>query len=88
MKMNLKLLEMCCQVGWGSKETQFHGSAGKGASKQPVFATPTPIATTDSQETRVSWRGDGQYFVVSTVDQRDDNFYRLITDLRKYCTVG
>ena len=67
---------MYYQVGWGSKETQFHGTAGKGASQQPVFATPTPIATTDSRETRVSWRGDGQYFVVSTVDERDSDSCR------------
>eukprot|EP00116_Pleurobrachia_bachei_P010123 sb/3470385/ len=56
------------QVGWGSKETQFHGSAGKVASQQPVFASLTPIAAHDTEETRVTWRGDGHYFAVSTVD--------------------
>ncbi|KAL3226372.1 hypothetical protein MRX96_004463 [Rhipicephalus microplus] len=40
-------------AGWGSKETQFHGSEGKQAAK----VSP-----------RVSWRGDGQYFVTSSIN--------------------
>uniref|UniRef100_A0A8D0GW18 Elongator complex protein 1 n=1 Tax=Sphenodon punctatus TaxID=8508 RepID=A0A8D0GW18_SPHPU len=47
-------------VGWGKKETQFHGSEGKQAASQP--ASPW-----DDRRPRVTWRGDGQYFAVSAV---------------------
>ncbi|XP_071964263.1 elongator complex protein 1-like [Antedon mediterranea] len=53
-------------VGWGKKETQFHGSMGKQA------ATLKPEAVTQSTEwddakIRICWRGDGQFFVVSCI---------------------
>ncbi|XP_075929206.1 elongator complex protein 1 isoform X2 [Petromyzon marinus] len=53
-------------VGWGRKETQFHGSEGKQAAhkKQEVVA---PAFTWDDGRPRVSWRGDGQFFAVSSV---------------------
>uniref|UniRef100_A0A8C9TA13 Elongator complex protein 1 n=1 Tax=Scleropages formosus TaxID=113540 RepID=A0A8C9TA13_SCLFO len=47
-------------VGWGKKETQFHGSEGKWAEVQPAVAW-------DDRRPRISWRGDGQLFAVSTV---------------------
>uniref|UniRef100_A0A7N8X2E4 Elongator complex protein 1 n=1 Tax=Mastacembelus armatus TaxID=205130 RepID=A0A7N8X2E4_9TELE len=46
-------------VGWGRKETQFHGSEGK----QEV----RPAAPWDDRRPRVTWRGDGQLFAVSAV---------------------
>uniref|UniRef100_A0A672ZQF0 Elongator complex protein 1 n=1 Tax=Sphaeramia orbicularis TaxID=375764 RepID=A0A672ZQF0_9TELE len=46
-------------VGWGKKETQFHGSEGK----QEV----QPAAVWDDRRPRVTWRGDGQLFAVSAV---------------------
>ncbi|XP_026847316.1 putative elongator complex protein 1 [Drosophila persimilis] len=52
-------------VGWGKKETQFHGSAGKQAAKQ---STDQPAQMTQellSQDVNIAWRGDGAYFVVS-----------------------
>ena len=50
-------------VGWGKKETQFHGSEGKGAAikKEENFEPALPW---DDKKTRISWRGDGQYFAV------------------------
>lgn len=55
-------------VGWGAKETQFHGSIGRAHLK------PAPQSSTQIQEDlsddglpRVSWRGDGAYFVVSSL---------------------
>ncbi|KAL5512586.1 hypothetical protein ACEPAG_3239 [Sanghuangporus baumii] len=54
-------------VGWGSKQTQFHGSLGKAAAQ----ASPTTLASVGSSPdddglSRVSWRGDAAFFVVST----------------------
>ncbi|KDR75591.1 hypothetical protein GALMADRAFT_1330461 [Galerina marginata CBS 339.88] len=53
-------------VGWGSKQTQFHGSLGKAAAQ----ATPkikVGISPDDDNLPRISWRGDGAYFVVSSL---------------------
>ncbi|KAL5004669.1 hypothetical protein ScPMuIL_018125 [Solemya velum] len=54
-------------VGWGKKETQFHGSEGKGAAKKKSVDV-NPAMFWDDTKPRVSWRGDGQNFVVSSVD--------------------
>ncbi|KAF7294045.1 polymerase II transcription elongation factor [Mycena kentingensis (nom. inval.)] len=52
-------------VGWGSKQTQFHGSLGKAAAQAPtqklVGSSPD-----DDGGVRISWRGDGAFFVVSS----------------------
>ncbi|XP_047028993.1 putative elongator complex protein 1 [Helicoverpa zea] len=49
-------------VGWGKKETQFHGSAGKQAAKlkNEVVADPT----VDDDAVKISWRGDGNLYAV------------------------
>ena len=60
-------------VGWGSKETQFQGSAGKivpGKEKKLESAK----TLYDDQETKVVWRGDGQYFAVSTIVESQRKF--------------
>lgn len=61
-------------VGWGAKETQFHGTAGKAARfrKADDDATPSTPATgepTDAAAAPVEivWRGDAAYFAVSFV---------------------
>nr|XP_033774051.1 elongator complex protein 1 isoform X2 [Geotrypetes seraphini] len=53
-------------LGWGRKATQFHGSEGKRAA-QPKPTGVQPALPWDDHRPRVSWRGDGQYFAVSTV---------------------
>ncbi|KAG1835906.1 pol II transcription elongation factor [Suillus subalutaceus] len=55
-------------VGWGAKETQFHGSIGR-AHLKPSTQSPTQIQEDPSDDglPRVSWRGDGAYFVVSSL---------------------
>uniref|UniRef100_A0A8C5CLG3 Elongator complex protein 1 n=1 Tax=Gadus morhua TaxID=8049 RepID=A0A8C5CLG3_GADMO len=50
-------------VGWGKKETQFHGSEGKQAAQKKML----PAMAWDDRRPRVSWRGDGQLFAVSAV---------------------
>ncbi|KZS97891.1 IkappaB kinase complex, IKAP component [Sistotremastrum niveocremeum HHB9708] len=54
-------------VGWGSKQTQFHGSIGKTAAQ--VAADPQNIGSSPDDDglPRISWRGDGAFFVVSSL---------------------
>ncbi|XP_061644154.1 elongator complex protein 1 isoform X2 [Phyllopteryx taeniolatus] len=53
-------------VGWGKKETQFHGSEGKEAAQRKA-QNVKPAAEWDDRRPRVTWRGDGQVFAVSGV---------------------
>lgn len=53
-------------MGWGSKQTQFHGSLGKEAAQTsaPVAVSKSPD---DDDSPRISWRGDAAYFCVSSL---------------------
>ncbi|XP_022695823.1 elongator complex protein 1-like isoform X2 [Varroa jacobsoni] len=53
-------------VGWGKKETQFHGSEGKRAATV-VTVQKKPISEFDDRKPNVIWRNDGQYFATNTV---------------------
>ncbi|XP_034038102.1 elongator complex protein 1 [Thalassophryne amazonica] len=53
-------------VGWGKKETQFHGSEGKQAAQRKILEVQ-PAASWDDCRPRVTWRGDGQLFAVSAI---------------------
>lgn len=52
-------------VGWGKKETQFHGSVGKDGRKKADI----DVANIDELDKTISccWRGDGEYFAVNHV---------------------
>ncbi|VDK82896.1 unnamed protein product [Litomosoides sigmodontis] len=54
-------------VGWGSKETQFQGSAGR---KNLNKDDDQPTAVTDYDQRRVllAWNGDANYVAVSYID--------------------
>uniref|UniRef100_A0A3P8PZ67 Elongator complex protein 1 n=1 Tax=Astatotilapia calliptera TaxID=8154 RepID=A0A3P8PZ67_ASTCA len=52
-------------VGWGKKETQFHGSEGKQAAQRKIQVQPA--VSWDDHRPRVTWRGDGQLFAVSAI---------------------
>uniref|UniRef100_A0A672QRD3 Elongator complex protein 1 n=1 Tax=Sinocyclocheilus grahami TaxID=75366 RepID=A0A672QRD3_SINGR len=54
-------------VGWGKKETQFHGSEGKQAAQSLSFQPVQPALPWDDRKPRITWRGDGQLFAVSAV---------------------
>ncbi|KAA3673921.1 elongator complex protein 1, partial [Paragonimus westermani] len=69
-------------VGWGKKETQFHGSLGKEAAlSKPEPASVVDCAPTDEQY-ELAWRDDGQYFVVSWSDStvQHRRRFRVFTD--------
>ncbi|GLH07490.1 Putative elongator complex protein 1, partial [Gryllus bimaculatus] len=53
-------------VGWGSKQTQFHGSEGKAAAKQTPAISEKP-SPRDDGSVRASWRGDGSLVAISAV---------------------
>uniref|UniRef100_H3D601 Elongator complex protein 1 n=1 Tax=Tetraodon nigroviridis TaxID=99883 RepID=H3D601_TETNG len=53
-------------VGWGKKETQFHGSEGKQSAQRKIQEVQ-PAAAWDGGRPRVTWRGDGQLFAVSSI---------------------
>ncbi|KAJ8015545.1 hypothetical protein DPEC_G00027240 [Dallia pectoralis] len=53
-------------VGWGKKETQFHGSEGKQAAQKKTTAMQ-PSVPWDDRRPRVTWRGDGQLFAVGVI---------------------
>lgn len=52
-------------VGWGRRETQFQGRAGKLSSQHPESGGASTLF--DDGLPRISWRGDGEYFVTSSV---------------------
>ncbi|MEE6508366.1 hypothetical protein FKM82_020719, partial [Ascaphus truei] len=52
-------------VGWGKKETQFHGSEGKAARLKSAASQPASLW--DDHRPRVTWQGDGQLFAVTTI---------------------
>ncbi|XP_068429727.1 elongator complex protein 1 [Clinocottus analis] len=56
-------------VGWGKKETQFHGSEGKQAAQRKTQEVQ-PAAAWDDRAPRATWRGDGQLFAVGAVCPR------------------
>ncbi|TFK44978.1 IKI3 family-domain-containing protein [Crucibulum laeve] len=69
-------------VGWGSKQTQFHGSLGKTAAQaRPVSKVGS--SPDDDSLPRISWRGDGAFFVVSSLSPETPNSLRYRT-LRVY----
>ncbi|NXA13966.1 ELP1 protein, partial [Sapayoa aenigma] len=53
-------------LGWGKKETQFHGSEGKQAAHRKQTEV-LPASAWDDGWPRVTWRGDGQFVAVSAV---------------------
>uniref|UniRef100_A0A452UM12 Elongator complex protein 1 n=1 Tax=Ursus maritimus TaxID=29073 RepID=A0A452UM12_URSMA len=53
-------------VGWGRKETQFHGSEGRQAAFQVQMVRLSALPW-DDHRPQVTWRGDGQFFAVSVV---------------------
>ncbi|XP_035718153.1 putative elongator complex protein 1 isoform X1 [Vespa mandarinia] len=57
-------------VGWGKKETQFHGSIGKAAAM--IKSVEINKNDTDDGLPRITWRGDGSLFAVSFIEKNND----------------
>jgi elongator complex protein 1 len=58
-------------VGWGKKETQFQGKGAK-ALRDPTIPEKVDqgiISPADDGRTSISWRGDGAYVAISSVQQ-------------------
>ncbi|KAJ8898249.1 hypothetical protein PR048_003609 [Dryococelus australis] len=62
-------------VGWGKKETQFHGSEGK-AARNVTTQMETKLSD-DEGLPSISWRGDGVLFAVSVVGPNDIRYIRV-----------
>ena len=57
-------------LGWGKRETQFKGKAGKFADSQDKTShEPMSALSNDDRRVRISWRGDGQFFAVSFIQE-------------------
>jgi elongator complex protein 1 len=59
--------EEMISIGWGKKETQFHGTLGKSAAIS-VAQIKMERVEGDEGDARISWRADGNYFAISTLD--------------------
>jgi elongator complex protein 1 len=58
-------------VGWGKRETQFQGKRAK-AMRDPTVPEKVDegkLSPNDDASTTISWRGDGAYVAVNTVDE-------------------
>ncbi|XP_023297838.2 putative elongator complex protein 1 [Lucilia cuprina] len=64
-------------VGWGKKETQFHGSEGKQAAKQNLDDGTKVNVEELPQDIHVDWRADGAYFVVSYVSSAKGRTFKV-----------
>ena len=76
-------------VGWGSKATQFHGSEGKAAAlagANPLSVDPRgPLVPGDDNLVHVSWRSEGSFLLVSSVEKHAHGTNRV---LRTYTRTG
>lgn len=57
-------------VGWGAKETQFHGSIGK-AGREVSKESPDTVQDNEDHKAKIVWRDDGQFFALSHVSRLD-----------------
>ncbi|KAF9584994.1 hypothetical protein BGW38_004344 [Lunasporangiospora selenospora] len=62
--------DISVNVGWGKKETQFHGSEGKQAAQRKVDTSVFTFSPDDDDRPRLSWRGDGSLFCCTSKDSR------------------
>lgn len=68
-------------VGWGKKETQFHGKRAK-ALRDPTMpesvdeGRPSPL---DDGRVSVSWRGDGAFFAINSIVKSERRVIRVFT---------
>ncbi|KAF2677310.1 elongator complex protein 1 [Lentithecium fluviatile CBS 122367] len=66
-------------VGWGKKETQFKGKRARALQDPTVPETVDEgvLSPFDGHGVAISWRGDGAYFAVNTVEQHRRRMIRV-----------
>lgn len=64
-------------VGWGKKETQFHGSEGKQAAKRKLDLNSMSLLPDDNGQISITWRGDSELFAIHyvAIDHRKFKVY-------------
>ncbi|KAJ8100380.1 IKI3 family-domain-containing protein [Lipomyces tetrasporus] len=78
-------------VGWGKKETQFEGKGVKGMRDPtiPERVDDGVRSTADDGKVRISWRGDGAFVCVNSVDAVDlESLQLLRRTIRVYSREG
>ncbi|KAJ9141969.1 Elongator complex protein 1 [Pleurostoma richardsiae] len=68
-------------VGWGKKETQFQGKGAK-ALRDPTIPEKVDqgvLSPNDDGRTTISWRGDGTYVAVNSVESGSRRVIRVYT---------
>jgi elongator complex protein 1 len=66
-------------VGWGKKETQFKGKRAR-ALQDPTVPERVDegiLSSFDDRSVTISWRGDGAYFAVNTVEEERRRMIRV-----------
>jgi elongator complex protein 1 len=66
-------------VGWGKKETQFQGKGAK-ALRDPTMPEKVDkgiLSPNDDSRANISWRGDGAYLAVSTIEDAARRLIRV-----------
>jgi elongator complex protein 1 len=66
-------------VGWGKKETQFKGKGAK-ALRDPTIPEKVDegiLSPNDDGRTNISWRGDGAFVAVSTIEEGRKRLIRV-----------
>jgi elongator complex protein 1 len=66
-------------VGWGKKETQFKGKGAKALldPTMPEKIDKGVLSPNDDSRASVSWRGDGAYLAISTIEGRARRLIRV-----------
>ncbi|KAK6517272.1 hypothetical protein TWF281_003932 [Arthrobotrys megalospora] len=68
-------------VGWGKKETQFKGkrAAALRDPTMPERVDEGVLSNSDTRDTKLSWRGDGQYVALSTIQDGRRRIIRVFS---------
>ncbi|KTW29713.1 hypothetical protein T552_00920 [Pneumocystis carinii B80] len=69
-------------IGWGKPETQFQGKKSKNISRDPTIPDKVDegiLSPLDDQITRISWRQDGAFVVLSKIESENKRINRVFS---------
>lgn len=68
-------------VGWGKKETQFQGKRAKALRDptMPEYVDEGTLSACDDGRVTISWRGDGAYVAVNTIESHHRRMIRVFS---------